>query len=240
FAAFILLLSYVIVFSTATQLLPAFKSVAEKRPATIRGLLDLAKRQGFCPIPQFPCEFNFCCPNIDWQCCFDGSCCQPDTYCVLASNGIVGCCPDGELCSGPVGPPLSTTFTIRRCFTLSKRFRSSSTLFASADTTTTRTAAHTLTTRFQTTIEPLPSTAPPVTTRSATTSSSSTSNISLTTTTPTFAFTLSTANNAITQSSNQPVLTPSLASSVSGSTQDAGIFVAILAYSFVVIAMVIL
>ncbi|PPQ94335.1 hypothetical protein CVT25_000294 [Psilocybe cyanescens] len=258
FAAFILLLSYIAVFSTATQLLPAFKSAAEKRPTTIRGLLDIAKRQGFCPAPQFGCEFNFCCPNTNWRCCSDGSCCQPDTNCVLASNGIIGCCPDGEICSGPVGPPVSTTFTIRRCFTLSKWFRCSSTLFVFADTTTTRTTTRPVTTRSLTTIEPLPSTArpvttrslttiepltstaPPVTTRSSTTISFSTLNEISTTTTPTFIFTSSTANNTLTQSSNQPVLTSGLPSSVSGATQDVGVFVAILTYSFVVIAMVIL
>ena len=27
------------------------------------------------------------------------------TYCALASNGIIGCCDNGEICSGPVGGP---------------------------------------------------------------------------------------------------------------------------------------
>ena len=27
------------------------------------------------------------------------------TYCVLGTNGIVGCCPDGKLCFGPAPPP---------------------------------------------------------------------------------------------------------------------------------------
>ena len=26
-------------------------------------------------------------------------------YCVIASNGIIGCCPNGKICSGPVGEP---------------------------------------------------------------------------------------------------------------------------------------
>lgn len=33
------------------------------------------------------------------------SICGYSTVCVLASNNIYGCCPDGEVCSGPVGGP---------------------------------------------------------------------------------------------------------------------------------------
>ena len=31
--------------------------------------------------------------------------CGYRTNCVLGSNGIIGCCPIGELCSGPAGNP---------------------------------------------------------------------------------------------------------------------------------------
>ncbi|KAK7457835.1 hypothetical protein VKT23_010179 [Stygiomarasmius scandens] len=38
----------------------------------------------------------------------DGGCCPSGWYCVVASNGRIGCCLDGEICSGPAPDPITT------------------------------------------------------------------------------------------------------------------------------------
>jgi len=54
------------------------------------------------------CQATGCCP-IAWNCCIDGNCCQPNTYCGLADNGIIGCCDNGQICTGSVGGPTTGT-----------------------------------------------------------------------------------------------------------------------------------
>ncbi|PPQ89763.1 hypothetical protein CVT25_008047 [Psilocybe cyanescens] len=149
FSAFPLLLLYMAIFSAAAELIPAVMSGAEQRSAIIRGLFDLDKRQGYyyCPAPRYTY----------------GGCCYPNTYCVLASNGKIGCCPVGELCYGPAGDPISSTFTV------------------TIHTTSTRTTAHTLTTSSLTTIEISVPTTPPLPTISPITIPSSISKASSTT-----------------------------------------------------------
>jgi len=78
----------------------SFKPV--RRNSVLRGLL--VSRQGVCDPGFVGCEATGCCP-VGWNCCVDGNCCDPTTYCALASNGIIGCCDNGEICSGPVGGP---------------------------------------------------------------------------------------------------------------------------------------
>ncbi|PPQ91392.1 hypothetical protein CVT25_003909 [Psilocybe cyanescens] len=99
FAAILLLFPYMATFSAATELLPAVQAGAEQRSASVRGLLDLGQRQGFCPPPRYTCESNYCCPDCMHSLIklIDGGCCSPNTYCVLASNGKIGCCPDGKV-----------------------------------------------------------------------------------------------------------------------------------------------
>ncbi|PPQ71806.1 hypothetical protein CVT25_005495 [Psilocybe cyanescens] len=215
-SAFPLLLLSMAVLSAATQLLPAFKSGAEQRPAIIRGLFDLDKRQGFCPAPRFACGSRFCCPDTTWECCSNGSCCQPLTNCELASNGIIGCCPVGELCGGPVGDPTTSTFTV------------------TIPTTSIRTTVNTFTTKSLTTFEISVPTISPLPTIYPTVVLSSIFNPFPTTTTPTFVFNPSTTNTKTTPTSAQPTLTPGLANNSSGATRNVGAFMAILACSFMV------
>ncbi|KAF9050617.1 hypothetical protein BJ165DRAFT_1525835 [Panaeolus papilionaceus] len=59
-----------------------------------------------------PCSFALQCRSSSpYLILPDGSCCYPNYYCAIASNGIIGCCPDGKLCSGPVDDPTIVTAT---------------------------------------------------------------------------------------------------------------------------------
>ncbi len=128
FTTFILL-QHASLISAATPFIPAVKTEKEGQ-AMIRGLIELSNRQSYyCPAPSYTCVYpNSCCLNSLHQCCrgehyltflalkplikvydVDGSCCRPNYYCGLASNGIIGCCPDGLICSGPVNGPSTST-----------------------------------------------------------------------------------------------------------------------------------
>lgn len=99
-----------------------------------RGLINPnpSKRQTYyyCPAPGYTCEYYYCCPNVNYRYCrgeswlldpghpdsliwhtnlisIGGTCCWPGYYCVLCSNGVIGCCPNGRPCYGPVGDPTS-------------------------------------------------------------------------------------------------------------------------------------
>ena len=130
-AAFFFSLQYLPLVLADTTLLPTLKFEAEPRNALIRGLIDreIDKRQySYCPAPMYRCEYSHCCPNTNHPCCrgksiiwpllitgiifhVGGTCCWPNTYCALASNGNIGCCPVGEVCSGPVNDPRTIFYT---------------------------------------------------------------------------------------------------------------------------------
>ncbi|KIK67564.1 hypothetical protein GYMLUDRAFT_37719 [Collybiopsis luxurians FD-317 M1] len=114
---------------------PTIKGGA-KKDATIRGLLG--RRQVSCdPGWGFCDNTGSCCP-LGGECCSDGNCCDSGFYCAIGSNGIIGCCPNGELCSGPApGSNDETTFqqsTSTRTTTLPVTTFSTST-FSTAVTT---------------------------------------------------------------------------------------------------------
>ncbi|KDR74619.1 hypothetical protein GALMADRAFT_227106 [Galerina marginata CBS 339.88] len=136
FTAFVLLLQCTSLISASTTLRPPIKTVVEPRSAIIRGLIDLDQRQTYyyCPAPAYSCVYNGnCCVNSNYPCCRGGVCCYPGTYCVLASNGNIGCCDDGEICSGPVGNP--TTSTIFHTTTSTRKSTFTSTSKAHTETT---------------------------------------------------------------------------------------------------------
>ncbi|KAF8806369.1 hypothetical protein BYT27DRAFT_7190922 [Phlegmacium glaucopus] len=116
-----------------------------QKSAVIRGLLNTRQSFSYCPGGYFTCEATGCCPG-GWNCCRDGNCCDPGSYCVLASNGIIGCCPDGEVCSGPAGDP-NTIYPDPGTLTTTNFFTSTSSI-ANPFTTplTTSTATRTFTT----------------------------------------------------------------------------------------------
>jgi len=83
-----------------------------RRNAVIRGLL-YTRQTDFCPPGLVTCSVSqqTCCSTTTGEsCCSDGSCCDSTTYCVLGTNGIVGCCPNGQVCSGPSPNQTTTTF----------------------------------------------------------------------------------------------------------------------------------
>ncbi|PPQ68821.1 hypothetical protein CVT24_007706 [Panaeolus cyanescens] len=106
---------------------------AESRTPTIRALLlpEHDRRQVYyCTAPKITCMTRYCCQDSSWNCCIDGSCCYPNYYCARASNGNIGCCPDGEVCSGPVDDPTTVgrPITITRTSTIRNAITSTRTL----------------------------------------------------------------------------------------------------------------
>ncbi|PPQ68820.1 hypothetical protein CVT24_007705 [Panaeolus cyanescens] len=114
---------------TSVPFVPTVKNnEADSRSLSIRALL-LPKNERrqiyYCNAPKVSCMVRYCCQNSSWNCCVDGSCCYPNYYCAIASNGNIGCCPDGKRCSGPVDDPttighpttITRTSTIRNTFT---------------------------------------------------------------------------------------------------------------------------
>jgi hypothetical protein len=124
----ILLISVCTVNAGYSPLQPKTKSTA-----AIRGLLG---RQ----INECNSGFSLCgddCCLIGSECCTDsgGGCCDPGFYCTVGSNGVGGCCLNGEICSGPAPDPSTTTHTIE--------FTSTSTSFSTSFSTFTFTSEST-------------------------------------------------------------------------------------------------
>jgi hypothetical protein len=106
-----------------------------KSTAAIRGLLGRQINEcdpgfGLCS------NVDGCCP-IGGECCTDsdGGCCDAGFYCTVGSNGVGGCCLNGESCSGPAPDPSTTTHTIE--------FTSTSTSFSTSFSTFTSTSEST-------------------------------------------------------------------------------------------------
>ncbi|KAF5393467.1 hypothetical protein D9757_000471 [Collybiopsis confluens] len=84
----------------------------------IRGLLG---RQEFCDPGYGLCSNGGCCP-LGGECCQQNGCCLEGSYCDLGSNGIVGCCPNGELLPRLILP----TFLVPRLILSTATFPTSS------------------------------------------------------------------------------------------------------------------
>lgn len=58
----------------------------------------LARRQscesgyGYCS------NTGVCCP-LGGDCCSDGTCCNAGYQCWISANGVLGCCPNGQICT---------------------------------------------------------------------------------------------------------------------------------------------
>jgi len=112
-------------------------SADEQTTKSGRAIQGLLRRETVCP-PGFGfCNVDMCAP-LGAECCSNSDrYCPVGEVCVISTNGVIGCCPDGKVCEDDPPPPSPTTieFTSTSTHTSTiEEFSTSTTRLASTST----------------------------------------------------------------------------------------------------------